>query len=66
MTPKQLSHWQWKMKFNYASASSELGIDHVTWYRYLNGKNKKGIPQHIDLACAAIANGLLPYSETLK
>ena len=63
MTPKQLMKWRDDMKTNYLVASIELGIDIKTWYNYINGTGKKGIPRSIDLACAAIAADLKPYSE---
>ena len=66
MTPKQFSNWNHKMGFNYISAPAMLGIDKKTYYNYLNGVGKKGIPQYIDLACAAIAAGLTLYSEGKK
>jgi hypothetical protein len=47
-----------RLHFNKTKASAELGIARTTLDRYLDGSVT--IPRYIALACAAIAQGLLP------
>lgn len=63
MTPYKLKKWQKDMDFNVQQAAEKLGITSATFYNYISGKGKLGIPHSIDLACNAIAKGIGPYSK---
>ncbi|BBB60255.1 hypothetical protein UNDKW_1982 [Undibacterium sp. KW1] len=60
MKTKDLIAWQATMKLTYDSAAKALGVSRATYARYIAGSS---IPFHIGLACAAIANGLAPWTE---
>ena len=66
MTPLQMKKWQKSLKLSAQQAAAELGINQATFYNYINGKGKLGIPYHIDLACNAVAHGLSAYSLGMK
>ena len=61
-----MKKWQKSLNLTSKQAAAELGINPATFYNYINGKGKLGIPYSIDLACNAVAHKLPPYSETMK
>ena len=62
MKTEDLVAWQAAMKLTYDSAAKALGISRATYARYIAGSS---IHFHIGLACAAIANGIAPWTEDL-
>ena len=60
MTPDDLRRWQSEMGYTYDTAAEALGIGRRTYADWLAGRSR--IPAPVDLACAAIIDGLDPYS----
>jgi hypothetical protein len=68
MTTDDLRAWQAAMGYTYDSAAQALGINRATYYDLLTGVSRTtGRPRKIDrrteLACAALANGIEPWSK---
>jgi len=68
MTNEQFKTWRQKMGLTQKQAADALGIslqalgNYERGYRYEDERSVK-IPLVVDLACAAIAAGLMPYSK---
>lgn len=63
MTPDDLRRWQAQMGYIYTTAAQALGCGRQTYSNWVNGRSP--IPHAVDLACAAIAQQIGPYSELI-
>lgn len=61
MTPSDLRAWQAQMGYTYESAAEALGISRGGYAKQVGGVVP--IDRRTDLACAAIAHGIKPWSE---
>ncbi len=61
MTPADLRRWQAELGLTYDTAAKVLAVNRSTYARWLSGES--AIPGPVDLACAAVAVGLAPYSQ---
>lgn len=64
MTPHDLQNWRKLLKLNKAQAARRLGISYAMYRYYEAGQRETGpvrIPDHIALACSAVACGLPPW-----
>lgn len=62
MTPASFLAWRQRLGLNKRRAAEALGISRVTLDAYENGLHS--IPLYIALACAAIAMGVPPITES--
>jgi len=68
MKPEDFKAWRKKMKFTQQQAADVLGLYRLTVVNYERGErlgigSQVKIPRSVDLACAALAAGLKPFSE---
>lgn len=68
MTANDLRRWQNHMDYTQAQAAAALGTPLATYRRWLSGRNPNtgkpiSIGRPVDLACAALAERLAPFSE---
>ena len=61
MTANDLRAWQAHMGLTYETAAAALGMSRAGYAKMVLGQSQ--IDHRTDLACAALANGLQPWSN---
>jgi transcriptional regulator with XRE-family HTH domain len=60
MTPESLKAWRSRRVWSQANAARQLGLSANGYSAYETGK--RPIPRHVEFACMAIEQGLVPLN----